>query len=54
VDDYWTMTGAKKRDGSDWPFRAGLYNFLMAKRNGRWVVIVSHAADFNAVAPAAK
>jgi len=54
VDDYWTMTGAKKRDGSDWPFRAGLYNFLMAKRNGRWIVIVSHAADFNAMAPAAK
>jgi len=54
VDDYWTMTGAKKRDGSDWPFRAGLYNFLMAKRNGRWIVIVSHAADFNATAPAAK
>jgi uncharacterized protein (TIGR02246 family) len=54
VDDYWTMTGAKKRDGSDWPFRAGLYNFVMAKRSGRWIVIVSHAADFNAMAPAAK
>jgi uncharacterized protein (TIGR02246 family) len=54
VDDYWTMTGARKRDGSEWPYRAGLYNFLMAKRGGRWVVIVSHAADFNAQAPAAK
>ena len=52
VDDYWTMTGAKKRDGSDWPYRAGLYNFLMAKRGGRWIVIVSHAADFNAQGPA--
>lgn len=51
VDDYWTMTGARKRDGSDWPYRAGLYNFLMAKRGGRWIVIVSHAADFNAQAP---
>lgn len=54
VDDYWSMTGAKKRDGSDWPYRAGLYSFLMAKQNGRWMVIVSHAADFNAAAPAAK
>lgn len=54
VDDYWTMTGARKRDGSEWPYRAGYYNFLMAKRNGRWIVIVSHAADFNATAPAAK
>lgn len=54
VDDYWTMTGARRRDGSDWPYRAGLYTFLMAKRSGRWMVIVSHAADFNAQAPAAK
>jgi uncharacterized protein (TIGR02246 family) len=52
VDNYWTMTGAKMRDGSDWPYRAGYVNFLMAKRNGRWVIIVSHTADFNAKAPA--
>jgi uncharacterized protein (TIGR02246 family) len=54
VDNYWTMTGAKMRDGSDWPYRAGYVNFLMAKRNGRWVIIVSHTADFNAKAPEAK
>lgn len=53
VDDYWTMTGARKRDGSEWPYRAGYSNFLMAKRNGRWIVIVSHTADFNAKAPGA-
>jgi len=52
VDDYWTMTGARKRDGSDWPYRAGYSSFLMAKRGGRWIVIVSHTADFNAQAPA--
>ena len=51
VDNYWTMTGAKKRDGSDWPYRAGYVNYLMAKRDGRWVIIVSHTADFNAKAP---
>jgi uncharacterized protein (TIGR02246 family) len=54
VDDYWTMTGARTRDGADWPYRAGYANFLMAKRDGRWVVIVSHTADFNAKAPAAQ
>jgi uncharacterized protein (TIGR02246 family) len=54
VDDYWTMTGARKRDGSDWPYRAGLYSFIMAKQGGRWLVIVSHAADFNARGPEAK
>jgi uncharacterized protein (TIGR02246 family) len=54
ADDYWTMTGARKRDGSDWPYRAGYSSFVMAKRNGRWIVIVSHTADFNATAPAGK
>ncbi len=53
VDDYWTMTGARTREGADWPYRAGYASFLMAKRGGRWVVIVSHTADFNAKAPAA-
>ena len=51
VDNYWTMTGAKKRDGSDWPYRAGYVNYLMARRGGHWVIIVSHTADFNAKAP---
>ena len=53
VDNYWSMTGAKKRDGSDWPYRAGYVNFLMSKRGGRWQIIVSHTADFNATAPEA-
>ena len=52
VDDFWTMTGAKTREGEDWPYRAGYVNYLMAKRNGRWTIIVSHTADFNAKAPA--
>ncbi len=51
VDNYWSMTGAKKRDGSDWPYREGYVNYLMAKRDGRWVIIVSHTADFNATSP---
>ena len=53
VDNYWSMTGAKKRDGSDWPYRAGYVNFLMSKHDGRWQIIVSHTADFNATAPEA-
>jgi uncharacterized protein (TIGR02246 family) len=51
VDNYWTMTGAKTRDGADWPYREGYANYVMAKRDGRWVIIVSHTADFNAKAP---
>jgi uncharacterized protein (TIGR02246 family) len=54
VDDFWTMTGARTREGADWPYRAGYANFLMAKRGGQWIVIVSHTADFNAKAPAAR
>ena len=52
VDNYWTMTGAKTRDGADWPYREGYANYVMAKRDGHWVIIVSHTADFNAKAPA--
>jgi uncharacterized protein (TIGR02246 family) len=52
VDNYWTMTGAKTRDGAEWPYREGYANYVMAKRNGHWVIIVSHTADFNAKAPA--
>lgn len=51
VDNYWTMTGAKTRQGADWPYREGYVNYLMAKRDGHWVIIVSHTADFNAKAP---
>ncbi len=51
VDNYWTMTGAKTREGADWPYRAGYANYVMAKRDGHWVIIVSHTADFNAKAP---
>jgi uncharacterized protein (TIGR02246 family) len=51
VDNSWSMTGAKTREGADWPYRAGYVNYLMAKRGGRWVIIVSHTADFNAKAP---
>jgi uncharacterized protein (TIGR02246 family) len=53
VDDYWTMTGARKGDGSDWPYRAGYVNFLMVKRDGRWLISMSHTADFNAQGPPA-
>lgn len=52
VDNYWTMTGAKTRDGADWPYREGYANYVMAKRGSHWVIIVSHVADFNAKAPA--
>jgi hypothetical protein len=46
-----SLTGAKTRDGADWPYREGYANYVMAKRNGRWVIVVSHTADFNAKAP---
>jgi uncharacterized protein (TIGR02246 family) len=51
VDNYWTMTGAKTRDGADWPYREGYANYVMARHDGHWVIVVSHTADFNAKAP---
>lgn len=53
VDDYSSMTGARTREGADWPYRAGYANFLMSKGEGRWIIVVAHTADFNAKAPAA-
>jgi uncharacterized protein (TIGR02246 family) len=53
VDNYWSMTGAKARDGADWPYREGYVNYMMAKRNGRWVIVAAHTADFNAKTPSA-
>ena len=47
VEDDWTMTGSKNSDGSDWAYREGYIDFLMTKQNGRWLVAVSHVADFN-------
>ena len=52
VDFGYVMTGAKKRDGSDWPYRAGYVSWVMARRDGRWMVVISHTADANATAPA--
>jgi uncharacterized protein (TIGR02246 family) len=54
VDDYWTMIGSRRRDGTEWPYRAGYASFLVAKRGDQWIVIESHTADFNAKEPAAK
>ena len=54
VDDYSVDDRSAQARWSDWPYRAGYANFIMAKRNGRWVIIISHTADFNATAPAAK
>lgn len=51
VDNYWTMTGAKTRDGADWPYRAGYATYIMSKRDGHWLIVVAHTADFNAKAP---
>jgi uncharacterized protein (TIGR02246 family) len=53
VDDYWSMTGARTREGADWPYRAGYVNLLMSKRGGHWIVVAAHTADFNAKVPAA-
>jgi uncharacterized protein (TIGR02246 family) len=54
VDDYWSMTGARTRAGADWPYRAGYATFLMSKRQGRWIIVAAHTADFNAKAPAGR
>jgi uncharacterized protein (TIGR02246 family) len=45
VDVHWEMTGAVKPDGSPWPLRKGLLNFIMMKKAQHWQILVMHNMD---------
>jgi uncharacterized protein (TIGR02246 family) len=54
VDVHWEMTGATDPQGDPRPLRQGLLNFLMAKNDGQWQIVVMHNLDLTALPPAAK
>jgi uncharacterized protein (TIGR02246 family) len=54
VDVHWEMTGATDPQGNPRPLRQGLLNFLMAKNDGQWQIVVMHNLDLTALPPAAK
>ena len=45
VDLHWEMTGANLPDGTPWPDRKGLANAIVEKRDGKWLILVSHNMD---------
>ena len=52
VDVCWEMTGAMDAQGNPRPDRLGLLNFVMAKNDGQWQILVMHNLDLTAL-PAA-
>jgi len=54
VDVHWEMTGATDAQGNSRPLRRGLLNFVMAKNDGKWWIVVMHNLDLTALPPVAK
>jgi len=46
VDADWEMTGTKAADGSDNPTRKGLLNWLVAKVDGQWRIVIFHESEY--------
>lgn len=46
VDIDWQMSGARTRDGKDAPNRKGLLTWIVAKRNGQWMILIYHESAF--------
>lgn len=42
VDVKWEMTGATDREGNITALRQGLLNFVMAKTNSKWHIVIMH------------
>ena len=42
VDARWEMTGARRVDGQEVPFRKGLLNFIITRSDSEWLIKVMH------------
>ena len=45
LDIHWEMTNVNWPDGSPRPDRKGLANATLEKRDGKWLIVVSHNMD---------
>jgi uncharacterized protein (TIGR02246 family) len=54
VDVHWDLTGATDAQGNARPPRQGILNFVMAKKDGKWQIVVMHNLDLSALPPPAK
>ena len=43
LDDYWVLNVP----GTDQPRREGYYNWILVRQDGRWLIALHHAAQFN-------
>lgn len=46
MDDLWKIEGSTAPDGSANPGRKGLFDWVLTKVNGRWVITAFHEAEF--------
>jgi uncharacterized protein (TIGR02246 family) len=46
LDADWEMTGTKAADGSDNPTRKGGLDWVVAKVNGQWLIVVFHESEY--------
>lgn len=46
MDDLWEIEGSTAPDGSANPGRKGLFDWVLTKVNGRWVITAFHEAEF--------
>lgn len=51
VDVHWEMTDAMDAQGNPRPDRQGLLNFVMAKNDGQWQIVVMHNLDLTPLPP---
>jgi uncharacterized protein (TIGR02246 family) len=54
VDVRWELTGQTDAQGNARPPRQGILNFVMAKKDGKWQIVVMHNLDLTALPPPAK
>lgn len=54
VDVHWELTGQTDAQGNARPPRQGILNFVMAKKDGKWQIVVMHNLDLTALPPPAK
>jgi uncharacterized protein (TIGR02246 family) len=46
LDADWEMTGTKAADGTDNPARKGGLDWVVAKVNGQWLIVVFHESEY--------
>ena len=46
VDAEWELVGSRAKDGSENPPRKGMFTFVLAKQNGRWMFADFHESEF--------